>query len=46
MLKHNFFIDIKQVYRKEVSELQELSNDTYYITAAVRWNIAARNHEY
>jgi hypothetical protein len=46
MLKHNFFIDLKQVFRKEVSKLSELSNETYYTSLAFRWNIAARNHEF
>lgn len=46
MLKHNFFIDLKQVYRKQQSTIAELTNNTYYISAAIRWNLAARTHEY
>lgn len=46
MLKHNLFLDLKQVFRKEVSDLSTFSNETYYISAAVRWNISARTHEY
>ena len=46
MVKHNLFVDLKQVYRKEVNQLAELSNNTYYVTAAIRLNIGAKNHEY
>jgi hypothetical protein len=46
MLKHNFFVDLKTVYRKEKSVVPELSTNTYYVSAAVRWNLAARNYEY
>ncbi len=46
MLRHNLYLDVKQVFRKEESDLPALTNNTYYVTAAIRWNMAARRHEY
>lgn len=44
MLKHNLFIDLKQVYRKLDSEIISRSNTTHFTSLALRLNIAAREH--
>ena len=46
MLRHNFFVDLKQVFRKETSAIPDFSKETYYVSVAFRWNVAARNHEF
>lgn len=46
MLRHNLFIDFRQVYRKENSEIPALSKDSYFFSAAIRLNLAARQFEY
>ena len=46
MLRHNLFLDVKQVFRKEESDLPTLTNNTYNVMAGIRWNMTARTHEY
>ncbi len=44
--KHNFFIDIKNVYRNQKSEQSTLEESTNYTSIALRWNIPQRLHEF
>ncbi|CAN5319705.1 hypothetical protein BH23BAC1_BH23BAC1_34840 [soil metagenome] len=46
MLKHNLFIDLKQVARKLDSEIDARSNNTLFTSVALRLNIARREHEF
>ncbi|MCC9168353.1 hypothetical protein [Pontibacter harenae] len=45
-LKHNVFIDLKAILRREDAELNTLDQNTTYVSAAFRWNIAQRLHEF
>lgn len=45
-VKHNLFIDLKQVYRKLDSDLERRDNETFFISLAIRLNIAQRLHEF
>lgn len=44
-LRHNMFLDVKQILRKTDSRLPERMNNTAYTTLAFRWNIPQRLHE-
>lgn len=44
--KHNFFIDLKHVYRDLSSEVQDASSNTNFTSMSVRWNIPQRLHEF
>lgn len=44
MLKHNLFIDLKQVYRKLDSQLESRSRSDYFTSLSIRLNIAQREH--
>lgn len=46
MLKHNFFIDLKGIYRKEKSEIEALSYDNQFLSGGIRWNISQRAMDY
>ncbi len=46
MLKHNLFIDLKNVIRKEDSSIDALDNSTFFTSFAVRWNIPQRLFEF
>lgn len=43
--KHNIFIDLKQIYRKETSDLIPVKT-TFFTSFAVRWNIPAKVYEF
>jgi hypothetical protein len=43
-VKHNLFIDAKQLIRRKESALPERSAQTFMTTVGLRWNIAARNY--
>ena len=43
-LKHNFFIDLKHIYRKQKTDNDDLS--TNYSSFALRWNIPQRLNEF
>ncbi len=46
-IKHNLWIDAKQIVRRQTSrELPSLNNTTAITSLAVRWNIAQRLHEF
>ncbi|PSR55022.1 hypothetical protein AHMF7605_16685 [Adhaeribacter arboris] len=45
-LRHNLFLDVKQILRKVDSQLAARSNNTAYTTLAFRWNIPQRLHEF
>lgn len=45
-IKHNLFVDIKQIYRKLDSELDERDNITFFTSIALRLNIGQRLHEF
>ncbi len=44
--KHNFFIDLKHVYRTNSSDLVANETDTNYSSMSIRWNIPQRLHEF
>ncbi len=46
MWKHNLFFDLRGIYRKLDSDLAELSSSTAYFSAAMRWNIAKKLHDF
>lgn len=45
-LKHNFFIDLKQIYRKLDSDLSERNQDSYFVSLFLRLNIPQRLNEF
>lgn len=46
MWKHNLFLDVRAVYRKLDSELDDRDRNTTFITGSVRWNIARKTHDF
>ncbi|MEJ0056714.1 MAG: hypothetical protein WDN75_14290 [Bacteroidota bacterium] len=47
MLKHNFFLDLKQTYRKSASDSNAyFASDSQVIMLALRWNIASRSYDF
>lgn len=44
--KHNFFFDLKHVYRQQESEDPLLNQKTNFTSAAIRWNIPQRMNEF
>ncbi|MBF9255183.1 hypothetical protein I2I11_17935 [Pontibacter sp. 172403-2] len=46
MLKHNVFIDLKQIVRRTNAEDNSLDRNTVYTSVAFRWNIPQRLHEF
>jgi len=46
MWKHNLFFDLRGVFRKLESELDERDSDTAYISASMRWNIGRKLHDF
>lgn len=44
--KHNFFIDLKHIYRQLDSAQQDLSNDTNFTSVVLRWNVPQRLNEF
>ncbi|MEO1053562.1 MAG: hypothetical protein AAFX87_23205 [Bacteroidota bacterium] len=45
-LRHNLFIDVKQVFRDLDSELDERDQNTSFTSVSLRWNIPQRVHEF
>lgn len=45
-IKHNLFIDLKQIIRQTDSELQSLNYNNTFTFLAIRLNIAQRNYEF
>ncbi|WP_161889030.1 hypothetical protein [Pontibacter russatus] len=45
-LRHNMFLDLKQVVRRADAELNTFDNNTYFTSFAFRWNIPQRLHEF
>ncbi|MGN6646398.1 MAG: hypothetical protein ACTHJT_07700 [Cytophaga sp.] len=45
-LRHNLFVDLTYIYRKQTSELVSKNLDTNYISCGVRLNIQPRNYEF
>ncbi|WP_345157091.1 hypothetical protein [Pontibacter saemangeumensis] len=45
-LRHNVFLDLKQVVRRSDSEVNTLDSNTYFTSFAFRWNIPQRVHEF
>ncbi|RDV14168.1 hypothetical protein DXT99_15920 [Pontibacter diazotrophicus] len=45
-LKHNLFLDLKQVIRRSDAEVDALDQNTFFTSFALRWNIAQRLHEF
>jgi len=46
MLKHNFFIDLKQTFRNSKSPDPLFNNNTSLSSVALRWNIAPRSYDF
>ncbi len=46
MLKHNFFIDLKQTFRNSKSPNPAFNNNTSLSSVALRWNIASRSYDF
>ncbi len=46
MWKHNLFFDLRGIYRKLGSDLSERDENTTYFSAAMRWNIAKKTHDF
>lgn len=46
MLKHNFFIDVKQIIRNSKSNLPAYHSNTLLTSLALRWNIPQRLYEF
>ncbi|MEM9858637.1 MAG: hypothetical protein AAF843_14845 [Bacteroidota bacterium] len=44
--KHNFFIDIKHIYRQLESEQADLTRETNFTSLVLRWNIPQRLNEF
>lgn len=45
-LKHNLFIDLQHVYRKEENELSILSNENQFVSVGLRLNMRQRLNEF
>lgn len=45
-VRHNLFVDLTYIYRKQTSELASKSLNTSYISCGVRLNIQPRNYEF
>lgn len=45
-LRHNVFLDLKQVVRRSDAELSTFDDNTYFTSFAFRWNIPQRLHEF
>lgn len=46
MLKHNFWLELKQIIRVNDTELANHIKNTSYTLATLRWNVGPRNFEY
>jgi hypothetical protein len=46
MLKHNFWIEFRQIFRNNDTPLTNKIKNTNYSFAAIRWNIPSRTYEY
>ena len=46
MLRHNFFIDLRQTFRSSKSPNFYFNNNTTLTSVALRWNIAARSNDF
>jgi len=46
MLKHNFFIDLRQTFRTSTSPDPAFNNNTTLTFLALRWNMANRSYEF
>ncbi len=46
MWKHNLFFDIRGIYRKLDSAIDERDSNTTYFSASMRWNIARKLHDF
>ncbi|MEM6524263.1 MAG: hypothetical protein AAF693_10740 [Bacteroidota bacterium] len=44
--KHNFFIDLKHIYRQLDSEQPDFSRDTNFTSLVIRWNVPQRLNEF
>jgi len=46
MWKHNLFFDLRGVYRKLNSELDDRDSNTTYFSGSMRWNIGKKIHDF
>lgn len=46
MWKHNLFFDLRLVYRKLDSDMDERDSNTSYFSGSMRWNIARKIHDF
>ena len=45
-LRHNMFLDLKQIVRRTDTNVNALDRSTFFTSFAFRWNIAQRLHEF
>ena len=45
-IRHNMFVDLKQIYRRINSALDAQDNTTVYFSFVFRWNVAQRLYEF
>lgn len=45
-LRHNLFVDLTYIYRKQTSELASKNISTSYVSCGIRLNIQPRNYEF
>ena len=46
MWKHNLFFDLRGIYRKLDSDMNERDSNTSYFSISMRWNIARKLHDF
>ncbi|MHA6249826.1 hypothetical protein ACXYMU_17915 [Pontibacter sp. CAU 1760] len=45
-IRHNVFLDLKQVVRRADAEVDAMDHNTYFTSFAFRWNIPQRLHQF
>jgi hypothetical protein len=46
MPRHNLFVDLTAMYRREDAVLDALDNNTLILSLGLRWNMAARMNDW
>jgi hypothetical protein len=46
MLKHNFFVDLNLIYRREDAALDALDNNSLIFSMGLRWNMVGRQEDW
>jgi hypothetical protein len=45
-LRHNMFVDLKQIIRRRTAALNQFNNNTAFTSLSFRWNIPQQLHEF